>query len=108
MIWCHGFIIIPPHALFGKCIAYNKLVLRRATSVLAGFDQKRPAAGYFTFAAGQCHFIDFSRAQVPVNGLGFLKPLPVNSIITDMKAALFHHGLLLLPTMPLATDGRLY
>ena len=76
----HGFIIVPPNIVFCGGVANDKFILRRAPRMGTGFYQKWAAGGNFTFAARQCHFINFRGAQIPVNRGGLAQALLVNAV----------------------------
>lgn len=67
MVGCHRAIHFAPiNRVFGHVVADGEFVIRRATCLVAGFDNKGAILGHFAFPAANRFLIKLGGAQIPI------------------------------------------
>src|SRR5262249_13320330 len=61
-----GAVVLPPDAPLGAGLAHDELVLRRAAGVASGLDHQSAAIGNPSLAPADDLFIEFRRAEIPL------------------------------------------
>ena len=81
MLGAVGYVdLAPPDLVFRVLVAYDKLVIGRATGMLSGIDGHRSGSGQKTLALADGMFGEGGLGQVPVHGFGIAKAVVVKAI----------------------------
>src|SRR5690606_28788133 len=74
--------LAPPDVAFGRRLADNELVLRRAPRVLARQHDQWPALGELPLAALQAFLVQRRHVQIPVGGTDGLQSVLLEAVAT--------------------------